>query len=448
MENYVVYAIIFCVFCALALVAVAIIFFVIRATRKKTTAKPSQPTRQPAPQAQQAQHVPETQKTLLSAQPPRVQQTPETQNTLLAAQPPQAQQAPETQKTLLAAQTPQAKLTQLAQAAEQTADRQAKHGPDLRDQMRANMAAPAAVSKNAGEAVVNVSTKKPAGSLANVQGKAGTIAPVYLTLSSQPSTILQGMDELVAKSRSVNAAGQRWKLLPRLGFFAGLGMIAIDVILFLFGYSSCVFSTGGLAIWVASIFFSRALKRQQTSEFPAGYQSVREIIYTLRDDLKPGAPLLGHLDLTGYKQKDKIARSTTDTMNRTTQHYRDEWLSLKAKLYDGNILRVSAVQRAKIRNSYWKRSSYSGKTKLKPEKFKGSLNELKVRIVVNPEMYTIAPDKQVTPGKSIGEYKISQVDTEGGMINLAAYTTADEIQPESILNVLHHTYGLLQRKAA
>ena len=330
----------------------------------------------------------------------------------------------------------QARLAQLAQAAEQS--------QDLRAQMRANQAAPAVVSKSAGEAVMSVD--RPSGSLASVKGTAGKIAPVYLTLSSQPRTILDGMDALVAKTRRVNAAGQRWKLLPRLGFFAGLGMIGIDVLLFLFGYQSCVFSAGGLAIWVASFVFSRVLKRQQTSEFPPGYQSVRQIIHTLRDDLKPGAPLLGHLDLTGYKQKDKIARETTDTLNRVTQHYLDEWLSLKAKLYDGNVLRVSAVQRAKIRKPYWKRGSR--KTKLKPEKFKGSLHELKVRIVVNPEAYTIAPDKRVATGKAIGQYTISQVDTEGGMINLTAHASSDDIQPESILNVLHHTYGLLQRKAA
>ena len=135
-------------------------------------------------------------------------------------------------------------------------------------------------------------------------------------------------------------------------------------------------------------------------------------------------------------------------MNRTTQHYLDEWLNLKAKLYDGNVLRVSAVQRAKNRQSYTKRSRISGKTKMKPEKFKGSLNELKVRIVVNPEVYTIARNNQVIPGKAIGQYTIAQLDTEGGMVNLTAHTSSVDIQPESILNVLHHAYGLLQRKVA
>jgi len=326
--------------------------------------------------------------------------------------------------------TPQAQPAQIS-------TKSTAQSPDLRAQMRANMAAPATVSKSAG---------KPAP--ANMKGSTRKIAPVYLTLSSQPRTIIDGMDALVAKTQTANAAGQRWKWLPRLGFFAGLGMMAVDLILFLFGYSSCVFTPGGLAIWVASFVFSRTLKKQQSSEFPSAYQTARQIFYTLRDDLKPGAPLLGHLDLTGYKQNEKVARETTDSQNRTTHQYSDEWLSLKAKLYDGNVLRVSAVQRVKIRLPYWKRSRISGKTKMKPEKFKGSLNELKVRVVVNPEVYNIAPNDQVTPGVAIGQYTISQVDTQGGMINLTAHSSSSEIQSESILNLLQHTYGLLQRKAA
>jgi hypothetical protein len=67
-----------------------------------------------------------------------------------------------------------------------------------------------------------------------------------------------------------------------------------------------------------------------------------------------------------------VARATKDTRDRTTEHFRDEWLALEAKLYDGNILRVSAIQKSKKRKSYWKRSSISGKMKMKPEKFKGS----------------------------------------------------------------------------
>ncbi|MFZ5822654.1 MAG: hypothetical protein ACOYYJ_22395 [Chloroflexota bacterium] len=282
---------------------------------------------------------------------------------------------------------------------------------------------------------------------ASIRASTGKKAPIYLTLGSQPLAILDGMDKLVAQTRQANASNQRWKLLPRLGFLGGLGMIAVDLLLRLLGYKSLVFSAGGVVIWIAAIVLSVILRRHHSAEFPNGYQTAREIIRTLRDDLKPGAPFLGHLDLTGYKQPAKVARETQDTQSRTTQHYRDEWLNLKAKLFDGNVLRVSAIQRAKIRKSYWKRSRISGKMKMKPEKFKGSLNELKVRIVVNPEVYQIVQNNQVAPDKSIGQYTISQVNTEGGILNLTAAAFTDEIQPESILNVLHSAYSLLQRKA-
>lgn len=280
------------------------------------------------------------------------------------------------------------------------------------------------------------------------QSFGGQITPLYLTLASKPLAIIDGMDKLVDQTNLANASGQRWKLLPRLGFLVGLGMIGIDLLLVIFGYPSCVFSIGGLAIWVVSFVFSITLKRQRISEFPEGFQTGREIIYTLRDDLKPGAPLLGHLDLTGYRQKEKVARSTKDARGRATQYYRDEWLSLKAKLYDGNVLRVSALQRAKIRQSYTKRSQISGKMKTKPEKFKGSAQQLKIRIVVNPEIYEIAPNAELSPGKQVGKYVITALDTQGGILNLIASSSHETIEAEHILSVLHSAYSILQRKVA
>jgi hypothetical protein len=102
----------------------------------------------------------------------------------------------------------------------------------------------------------------------------------------------------------------------------------------------------------------------------------------------------------------KVAHEAKDTQDRTTQYFRDEWLALKAKLYDGNILRVSAIQKSKKRKSYWKRSSISGKMKLKPEKFKGTEQSLKIRIAVNPEVYKIVPNKTFRPGVNLGKYTV------------------------------------------
>jgi hypothetical protein len=293
-------------------------------------------------------------------------------------------------------------------------------------------------------------TAKPRTSvgMSNIQGMAGQHTPVYLAIAHKPLAILESMDNLDAQAKKVNAARTKWSKAPRLFFFGGLFLIAVDGLLYLFGYPSCIFSIGAAGIWIAAIFLSVALRRQQVHAFPPRYGGFREIIHTLRDDLRPNSTFLGHLDLTGAKQPSKVAREASDTQNRTTQYFRDEWLNLKAKLYDGNILRVSGIQRVKERKSYWKRSRISGKMKLKPAKFKGSYQELKVRIVVNPQVYKIVHNKEAAPGKTVGQYTISALDTEGGMITLTAASGNDEVTAVSVLNVLRSAYSLLQRKAA
>ena len=46
------------------------------------------------------------------------------------------------------------------------------------------------------------------------------------------------------------------------------------------------------------------------------------------------------------------------------------------------------------------------------------------------------------------KYTISQLSTEGGIINVVASSPFDEIEQAQILNFLKSTYSLLQRKAA
>ena len=272
--------------------------------------------------------------------------------------------------------------------------------------------------------------------------------PVYISLADKPQSIMLGMDKLRLDAQKTEKVGDKWRWIPMLIFFAGIGLMMIDVILMLLGYTSFVFIGGGVLLWIAAIVMARSLRRSDTLDFPPRYKGTKDILYTLRDDLKPGSTFLGHLDLTGAMLKNKVARETHDTQNRTTHHFRDEWLSLKAKLYDGNVLRISAIQKTKKRASYWKRSRISGKSKLKPEKYKGTSHDLKVRIVVNPEAYQIVPNKEFRPGVNIGKYTISQLSTDGGMINMVASSPFDEVDNEQILAILKSTYSLLQRKAA
>ena len=272
--------------------------------------------------------------------------------------------------------------------------------------------------------------------------------PLYVSLADKPDSILRGMDKFVVDVQKTESAGDKWRWIPFIIFLGGLGLMAVDGILILLGYRSFVFIAGGLVLWVAAVVMARSLRKSDSKDFPPRYKDTKNVVYTLRDDLKPGSTFNGHLDLTGAMLKTKVAREAKDTRDRTTQYFRDEWLSLKAKLYDGNILRVSAIQRSKQRQPYWKRSRISGKMKQKPAKFKGSEQQLKVRIAVNPEVYKIVPNQQFRQGVNVGKFTVSLLKTEGGIIDVVASSPFEEVESEHILGFLQSTYSLLQRKAS
>jgi hypothetical protein len=294
--------------------------------------------------------------------------------------------------------------------------------------------------------LLNTARKKTAPET-NITG-ARNFAPVYITLADTPDSIIQGMNKLAAEVRRTETAGDKWRWIPLLIFFAGLGVMSIDGLMLLLGYFSFAFTGGGFAMMIAAFFLARGLRKSDSYDFSPRYQGLKEILHTLRDDIKPGSTFLGHLDLTGALLSTKVAHEAKDSQNRTTQYFRDEWLSLKAKLYDGNILRVSAIQKSKKRSSYTKRSRISGKYKMKPEKFKGTESELKLRIVVNPEAYKIVPNPSFRSGQSIGKFTITQVSAENGIINVLASSGFGDVEHENILQILKSAYSLLQRKAA
>lgn len=271
--------------------------------------------------------------------------------------------------------------------------------------------------------------------------------PVYISIADKPASIMRGMDRFVAEVDRTESAGDKWRWIPMTIFFSGLGLMAIDGFLLLLGYRSFVFVAGGFALWAAAVIMARGLRKSDSKDFSPLYKGTKEILHTLRDDLKPEGTFNGHLDLTGAMLKTKVARETKDSRDRTTQYFRDEWLALKAKLYDGNILRISAIQRTKQRQPYWKRSRISGKMKQKPAKFKGSEQQIKLRIAVNPEVYKIASNNIFKQGGSVGIYKIAQLSTNDGIISVVASTQYEEIQSEHILNFVKSAYSLLERKA-
>ncbi len=92
-----------------------------------------------------------------------------------------------------------------------------------------------------------------------------------------------------------------------------------------------------------------------------------------------------------------------------------------------------------------KRGQISGKNKWKPDKFKGRVAELKLRLAVNPEVYEISLQPELRLGAMVGEYAIAQADGNGGILTVIA-TTSGEPKAVDILNVMRVAYNSLKRK--
>jgi hypothetical protein len=269
--------------------------------------------------------------------------------------------------------------------------------------------------------------------------------PVYISISDKPRAILSAMDNLLHKREENTAFVQRRRPIVRLLFLVGLALIAIDLLL---GYGQFYLGAAGILTWIAAIVMSSRLNRARSSnDFSPLFKTAHEVIYTLRDDLSPGRNFLGQLDLTGSEQASKAARETHNALGLTVAYYRDEWLSLKAKLYDGNMLRLSAVHRIKVRKGYFKRGRISGKQKWKPPKYKGDVQDLNVRIAVSPQAYDIGGVAALKPGTRIGAYSIVAADTGGGIVSISARTMSSTVTSADVLALLRAAYDLLKRKA-
>ena len=270
---------------------------------------------------------------------------------------------------------------------------------------------------------------------------------IYLSLNDKPAAILRGMDEILARRDQSQQTVQRRRLIPLWLFLAGFPFLLIDLLFTLFGYTMCLFSFVALVCWIAAgvVFISN--RRSQQPKLSPGFMTARQVLYTLRDDVDPRRTFFGHLDLTGTQKPEKVAREAANALGLVTQVYRDEWLSLKTRLCDGNILRLSMVQRDKIRKGYWKRSRVSGKNKFKPPKPKGSLQELNVRITINPQIYESYVLHSVREGMRIGAYTIEQVRAGEGSLSLVANSMDHQVNADDLLAVLRNTYDMLKRKA-
>src|SRR4026208_1960684 len=127
--------------------------------------------------------------------------------------------------------------------------------------------------------LLNTARKKAAPST-GTSGKKDYL-PIYISLADKPQSIMQGMDRLKLQVQRTETAGDKWRWIPLMIFFGGVGLVVIDLVFDLLGYFSFIFTVGGIMLWIAAIVMARSLRKSDSPDFPPRYNGTKQILDTL-----------------------------------------------------------------------------------------------------------------------------------------------------------------------
>ena len=261
---------------------------------------------------------------------------------------------------------------------------------------------------------------------------------LFFNFNEKPLNIIRVMDDTQRQKMEFAQARRRRVRLLLLLFPAGLLLILAD---WAIGYNLLTFSLVGLALWVAAIAGLVMLARNNLSGQPFGpkFDAARTVFETIQDDIAPRRTLMGWLDLTGAQQPGKVVREGASASGVPLQVYRDEWLRIKMPLYDGNVMRISGLERVKARLGHLKRGG-SGKMKWRSGR-SFTRNELQVAITVNKDVYEVTPFPY--PAQT-SKFHVDVQQANESRIALTASTNDTNITGADVLQVLRFVYDHLK----
>ena len=259
---------------------------------------------------------------------------------------------------------------------------------------------------------------------------------IHLDFNQAPADIVEIMDETRERAAINQAQAKRYRRLLWLLFFVGLAMFLVD---FLLGYNYLTCSLIGVVLIILALAGRYLLRRRlQPPRFGSQFDLTRDILYTIRDDISSKKTVVGQLDLTGARQESKRYRQKKSASGRPVSYYRDEWLRLKGKLYDGNVLRLSLIEKEKVREGFYKRSRISGKRKWKPGS-SSALHQATIGISANPDFFAVPPVDLT--GRSIpgSQFAVAESAVGQGRVSLKL-VAAEPVGAWDVLNALQFAY--------
>ena len=238
-----------------------------------------------------------------------------------------------------------------------------------------------------------------------------------------------------------NASARGWFVVPAVVLslvalaFVMVGILKTDT-------DAALLPAGALTLLLVVLVRERSSRSRLGigSPFDPRFEDARRLFATLKDDLPRKYPLLGWLDLTGLTEA-KAANETLSDGGAPVTFYRDEWLRLKLKLKNGNVLRVSAIESVRKKKGFFKQGM--SKRKWKP----GSTNarhELRISILVDRERHQLkTPENQQLIGQSWVDAQLTRDD------QLVVRAAAPErMSADDLLRLLKHAYDHVTPRTA
>ena len=263
---------------------------------------------------------------------------------------------------------------------------------------------------------------------------------IFMDFNQMPAEIVQVMDTAKVEAQTFSLENGRLRRRLRWLYLVGLLFILLDLLL---GYNYYTFALVGVGIWLIAFFGGRLVRKQgQPPEFSPKFDMTRTIMDTLEADVGPNRTMIGWLDLTGFDQTGKEYHKKKGASGRPIVYYRDEWLRMKAKMYDSNVLRVSLIEKVKDRKGFYKRSRVSGKMKWKIGSAHKQHN-LNISISLNPEGYTVKPFDYNVMKIPNSSFVIDAALAENGRITVKA-TSNKEYDAWDVLHAMKYSYDHVQ----
>ena len=266
-------------------------------------------------------------------------------------------------------------------------------------------------------------------------GDVPTAPGLFVTFAHPAADVAAFLERLPAEWRA--AGGARRQGTGWIGPILLLLGAAAPVLDWKMGYGTPLFTPLlGLALLCALVV---AVARGTTAVAfgPEHFaRDVRALLLALEGDLAAGKPVSGWVDLTGAQQPVKVMRVGHSRSGVPVRLYRDEWCRLKLTLRDGSGLRVSAVERRKVKDPVRKRR------RTKPGATV-SVHTIEVRLAPNPALYSLRAPTAVGP--QFGALSVVDVKAQDGALSLVATAPHGGLPSKEVLQLLDYAHRHLER---